>query len=193
MIRLALAVAVLGLVSCRAPVVPAGGSAPTPGTPGAANLAFTCRPPRPTCENPGYTIAVLGDRVAKCELQAAGTALRLTLESSNQPGNSVVVALDGYHGQGSYSLDDPASRYLAVDDGVDFAGCGGTIQVGKRVTAADPNCGSPACSVRVDDASPGAAFPKPLVFTVSCASLCENGSDVTCQGPMNFVTRADCT
>ena len=119
-------------------------------------------------------------------------AVRLQLKSSNDPRDGILVVFNGYHGPDTYTLNEPNTRFVEVDDNVDVATCSGPNNVGKRVTAADPNCGSPACTVRVGDASPDAGFPKPLTFTVHCTSLCENGSDVTCQGPFDFIARATC-
>lgn len=189
------------MISCGGSTPPASplpegsGSPPVRSqVPGAANLAFACRPASPSCENPGFAVEVLGDQVESCEAQSGGTSLRLQVKSSNDPHDGILVAFDGYHGPDTYSLDTPGVRFLNVDDAVSFAQCAGpAINVGKRVNAADRNCGSPACTVQVTDATPGAAFPKPLTFVVHCASLCENGGDVTCAGPFDFTVHADCT
>ena len=158
----------------------------------ALNLALSCVPASPACDNPGFDMAVLGDIVESCETQV--TSIRLQLKSSDDTHDLVVVAFDGYHGPDTYSLDTPGTRFVSVDVSVQFPQCeGGPIEVGKRVSAADPNCGSPACTVDVGDASPTAAFPKPLTFAVRCESLCENGSDVTCAGPIAFTVDAECT
>jgi len=184
--------------SCGSKPVPAPtgvsdpATTPHPVVEGAANLALSCSSAHPTCESPAFQMAVLGDVVA-CETQAGGS-IRLQLKSSNDANDMLVVAFDGYHGPDTYSLDTPNSRFISVDDHVNLPQCtGGPINVGKRVTAADPNCGSPACTVQVGDAAPAAAFPKSLTFTVHCTSLCQNGSDVVCPGPIDFTTRADCT
>jgi hypothetical protein len=138
-------------------------------------------------------MVVLGDVVESCLTESNGASIRLQLRSSNDPRDGILVAFDGYHGAGSYSLNDPDARFINVDDHVAFPQCGGgPIDAGKRVRAADPGCGSPACTVEVADATPDRAFPKPLTFTVHCASVCENGSDVTC-GAVAFTSRADCT
>lgn len=162
--------------------------------PPAPDLILQCLPPDPTCDNPGFDMAVLGDVVDLCETQSNGTSIRFELVSSDDPNDRITVAFDGYQGPGSYALDEPGVRYLAIDDSVSFAQCEGEpIDVGKRVGAADPSCGSPACTVEVADEAPAAPFPKPLTFTVECASVCENSSDVTCPGPIDFAVRADCT
>ncbi len=138
-------------------------------------------------------MAVLGDR-ATCAIQSGGTSVRLELESTNDVHDAILVAFDGFHGADTYVLDIPSRRFLSVDDHVSLAQCAGAaIDVGKRVSAADPNCGSPACTVRVSDAAPAAPFPKTLTFTVHCVSVCENGNDVVCPGPIDFITRVSCS
>ena len=198
--RLVILALALLAVSCGGTPAPSPTSVPEGATttrapvPGAANLALACRAATPRCDNPGFDMSVLGDRVESCEALSGGTSIRLQLKSSDDPNDGVIVAFDGYHGAGTYSLDEPNTRFFSVDDHVSVAQCeGGPIDVGKRVTAADPNCGSPACTVEVSDATPDAPFPKPLTFTVHCTSVCQNGSDVTCAGPIDFVTHADCT
>lgn len=168
---------------------------PPPAAPGPANLTLSCSPPPGArCDDPGYQMVVLGDVVESCVTEANGTSIRLQIKSSNDPNNGILVAFDGYRGPNRYTLDDPSARYVAVDDHVSLAQCEGPPRdnIGKHVTARDPNCGSPACTVDVRDATPDAPFPKSLTFHVSCASMCENNSDVTC-GPVSFTTRADCT
>lgn len=190
-------VALLLACSCRTPEGQAGrttavegSGASRPTGPGPANLAFSCVQPKVGCDPTGYSIAVLGD-VPRCEVMGPGS-LRVELSSSNDPAGKIVIAFDGYGGPGRYVLNDPARKVLRVSDGVTWNGCDGPAQVGKVVTAGDPNCPSPACTVQVSDDTPDAPFPRPLSFSVRCESLCENGAAATCQGPFEFITRVTC-
>jgi hypothetical protein len=74
-----------------------------------------CRSPHPTCENPGFDLAVLGDRVT-CDTQGGGTSIRVNLASSNDPRDEIIIAFDGYHGPDTYLRDTPSSRFLSVED-----------------------------------------------------------------------------
>lgn len=173
---------------------PPGASGPAtrarPTVPGPANLAFSCTQQKVGCDPSGYSMAVLGDR-ATCEVMGPGS-LRLELTSSNDPSDGIIVAFEGYHGPGRYVLNDPARNVLRVRDGVAWAGCAGPTTVNKQVTAGDPACASPACTVQVSEATPGAPFPRTLTFDVHCDNLCENGGGGTCAAPVDFITQVTC-
>ncbi|GMU59663.1 MAG: hypothetical protein AMXMBFR34_14260 [Myxococcaceae bacterium] len=184
-------------VSCRTPDAAASRPAPSgsetsarPTGPGPANLAFSCTQAKVGCDPAGFSMAVRGD-LAQCEVMGPGS-LRIELKSSNDEHASILVAFEGYHGPGRYVLDDPARRFIHVNDDVAWAGCDGMTNVNKKVTAGDPNCPSPACTVVVSEATPDAGFPRPLTFAVHCDSLCENGGTATCQAPVDFITQVTC-
>lgn len=195
--KLTVLVVVLVGLSCRTPEgptrrtsAPDGSGASRPTAPGPANLAFTCVQPRVGCDPTGYAMTVLGD-VPRCEVMGPGS-LRLELSSSNASNDKILIAFEGYSGPGRYVLNDPARKFLTVSDGVTWNGCDGPAQVSKVVTAGDPNCPSPACTVQVSEDTPDAPFPRPLTFSVHCESLCENGAAAICQGPFDFITRVTC-
>jgi hypothetical protein len=59
-------------------------------------------------------------------------------------------------------------------------------------SAQSPEGTCTACTVNMSDPNPAAAFPKPLVFGITCEHLCSSNTHV-CSPPLSLNLRVPCT
>jgi len=163
-----------------------------PGLPGVAYINLTCNPAAIDCNGQPFTMSIAGDRDDYCRIDLAQGKLVVQKRNAHDPSQTISLRFDGYAVAATqrYALDDGSRRSVWLTEGLSLptwtgpscyngSWSGAPSKHTVAVSAPDPSCGSPACSVQVADADPTGAFPRPLRFHVSCDSMCvSNDTDV---------------